>query len=600
MKIRPKILIAFAVPTIVMLIVGAVNLRALNRGLATTNKVRFTEQVIASADELLKSVIDAETGERGFVITRAETFLAPFSDGNTTFQLTAAQLKVLVSANPPQVARVDQMIQLHLQWLDQVATPVIAAVRAGGFDTAAKLESSGIGKSLVDQLRVVAADFVGTEQKLLQTRTATSDSATRSARTVLLAGLGLILLLEVGLGFGLSQMISSSIETVTGAARALAGGDTTARAVVRSRDEVGDLAGAFNAMAERLVQAAETERDSAEAERDSKTRLQDAVRDYSEFAAKVSGGDLTATVAVNGSQDLAVLSGNLNNMVRGLADISGQVRRGVEGMRTSTSEILSAVSLHTASASQQSAAINETSTTADELRAGSEQTASQARELAQQATDSLQVSDQGTKAVETIAKAMEEIRERMEAIAGDTLILSEQTQQIGEITATVNDLADQSNILALNASIEAAKAGEHGKGFAVVATEVRNLAEQSKGATAQVRRILGDIQKATTAAVLATEKGTKVVEKGLELSGLAAEGIRSLAETIRVADRAAQQIAASAHQQSVGMDQIAHAMKDVNDGTTQFVAGARQSQQAAQDLNELSRQLAALTEQYRV
>jgi methyl-accepting chemotaxis protein len=600
MKIRPKILIAFAVPTVVMLIVGAVNLGALNRSLATANAVRHTDQVIAGADTVLKSVIDAETGERGFVITRAETFLAPFTDGNTTFQLTAAQLKALVSDNPPQVTRIDQMIQLHQQWLDQAANPAIADTRSGGFDTAVKLESSGIGKGLVDQLRVVAGDFAGTEQKLLQTRTAASDSATRSARTVLFVGLGLILLLEVGLGLSLSQMICNSVEAVTRAARDLAGGDTTARAVVRSRDEVGDLAGAFNGMAERLVTAAETERDSAKAERDSKTTLEAAVRDYSEFAAKVAGGDLTAKVAANGRQDLKVLSGNLNAMVTGLADISGQVRQGVEGIRTSTSEILSAVSLHTASASEQSAAINETSTTADELRAASEQTASQARELAKQATSSLQVSDDGTKAVETIASAMEEIRERVEAIARDILTLSEQTQQIGEITATVNDLADQSNILALNASIEAAKAGEHGKGFAVVATEVRNLAEQSKGATAQVRRILGDIQKATTAAVLATEQGTKVVEKGLELSGLAGEGIRSLAETIRVADRAAQQIAASAHQQSVGMDQIAHAMKDVNEGTTQFVAGARQSQQAAEDLNELSRLLAGLADRYRV
>jgi methyl-accepting chemotaxis protein len=195
---------------------------------------------------------------------------------------------------------------------------------------------------------------------------------------------------------------------------------------------------------------------------------------------------------------------------------------------------------------------------------------------------------------------MEEIRERVEAIARDILTLSEQTQQIGEITATVNDLADQSNILALNASIEAAKAGEHGKGFAVVATEVRNLAEQSKGATAQVRRILGDIQKATTAAVLATEQGTKVVEEGLELSSRAGDGIRSLAETIREASHAVQQIAASAHQQSVGMDQIASAMKDVNEGTAQFAAGAQQSQRATEDLNDLSGQLAALTERYRV
>ena len=97
----------------------------------------------------------------------------------------------------------------------------------------------------------------------------------------------------------------------------------------------------------------------------------------------------------------------------------------------------------------------------------------------------------------------------MANIAETILALSEQTQQIGDIIATVNDIADQSNLLALNAAIEAARAGEAGKGFAVVAGEVRSLAEQSRQATAQVKEILGDIQKATNTAVMVTEEGTK-------------------------------------------------------------------------------------------
>jgi glucokinase-like ROK family protein len=147
---------------------------------------------------------------------------------------------------------------------------------------------------------------------------------------------------------------------------------------------------------------------------------------------------------------------------------------------------------------------------------------------------------------------------------------------------------------------EAAKAGEHGKGFAVVATEVRNLAEQSKQATQQVRGILGDIQKATTAAVLATEQGTKVVEQGLTLTEQANAGIGNLVATIQEAAQAAQVIAASAHQQSTGLDQIAQAMKDVNEGTTQFVASAQQSQRAAEDLNDLAGRLSSVTDQYQV
>jgi methyl-accepting chemotaxis protein len=592
-RIRPRILAAFGVPTAVTLVTSVVLFGALTQSLDATDRVRHTEQVIADANELIKSAVDAETGERGFIITTAETFLAPFTRGNITFDRTAAELRALVSDSPPQVARVDQAIRLHQQWIDRAATPEIGATRTGDAETAARLVASGPGKPLVDQLRAVVGNLVETEQNLLHARIASSDSAAGAARTVVFAGFGLLVVLELTIGLRLSNGLSGSAQAVTRAAQQLAHGETTIRAEVRSRDEIGELAAAFNRMADRLSQTARTERETKE-------ELRAAVRDYSEFAARVAGGDLTATVVAHGGQDLQDLSKNLNSMVRGLADISGQVREGVQRIRTSTSEILAAVSQHTASACQQSAAINETATTVDEVRVASEQTAHTARAVAEQAEGSVRVSDEGTRAAETITRAMEEIRERVEAIARDILTLSRQTQQIGEITATVNDLASQSNILALNASIEAAKAGEHGRGFAVVATEVRNLAEQSKAATAQVRKILGDIQTATTAAVLATEQGTRVVVEGLELSGRAGDGIRSLAETIREASHAAQQIAASAQQQSAGMDQIAHAMKDVNESVAQFVAAARHSEQAAEDLNELSSQLAALTERYRL
>jgi methyl-accepting chemotaxis protein len=340
--------------------------------------------------------------------------------------------------------------------------------------------------------------------------------------------------------------------------------------------------------------------DSAQHERESRETLQTAVRDYSEFAARVADGDLRATVTANGSEDLRGLSESLNSMVGGLAEISGHIQAGVHDIGSSTTEILASVSRHTESASFQSAAISETSSTVNELRLAAEDTAKMASEVADRANDSLQVSGEATDAVAAITSAMEEIRERVDAIARDIVTLSERTQQIGEITATVNGLADKSKLLALNASIEAARAGEHGKGFAVVAEEVTKLAEQSKAATAQVEAILGDVQTATSAAVHASQEGTKVVERGLELTERAGEGIRSLSDTIRGAFGAAEQIAASAHQQSVGIEQIAQAMNHVNEGTSQFMEGAHQSQMAAEKLNDLSAQLAALTERYRV
>jgi methyl-accepting chemotaxis protein len=195
---------------------------------------------------------------------------------------------------------------------------------------------------------------------------------------------------------------------------------------------------------------------------------------------------------------------------------------------------------------------------------------------------------------------MKQIREQMESIAESIVRLSEQSQAIGEIMLTVNDLAEQSNLLAVNASIEAAKAGEQGKGFAVVAQEVRNLADQSKQATTQVRSILSEIQKATNATVMVTEQGSKAVETGVRLSGLAGESVQKLTEGIAEAAQAATQIAASSQQQMAGMNQVALAIESIKTASTQNVASTRQTETAAKNIEELGRRLKGLVSLYKV
>jgi methyl-accepting chemotaxis protein len=593
MKIRPKILLGFAVPTLVTLVTSVLLFRALAQTEHTSERVRHTGEVIAAAHQLVRAAVDAESGMRGYVITGDDSFLDPYRTGNSTFDTTAQQLRALVSDNPPQVTRVDRIVALHREWLDGTVNRVVDARRDRGFAAALALIRPGVAKGLVQQLRGVGAEFIGTEQDLLRTRVAASDAAGHTTRLLAILGLGTVVILGLAIGVVLSGRLADGARDVTKAAHALAGGDTAVRAEVRGRDELAELAGAFNDMADRMTAA-------AQAERDTSLTIQAAVSEYSAFAARVAGGDLTGGLTVNGSPQLQALSDNLNGMAGGLAELSGQVRDGAQRIGSGTTEILAAVSQHTATASEQSAAISETTSTVEEVRAASEQSAKKAGDVADAARSSVEVSQRGIESVEAIAQAMGEISDRVEAIARDILALSEQGQQIGEIITTVNDLADQSNILALNAGIEAAKAGEHGKGFAVVATEVRNLAEQSKQATGQVRAILGDIQQATAGAVLAIEQGTKVVEEGQTLAQRSGEVIRSLAGTIREAAHAAQQIAASAHQQSVGMDQVARAMQDLTESTTQFVAGARQSQQAAEDLNGLAKRLTSVTDRYRV
>lgn len=283
-------------------------------------------------------------------------------------------------------------------------------------------------------------------------------------------------------------------------------------------------------------------------------------------------------------------------MIANLQEMTGQIRDGVTILGTATSEILAATSQVAAGAAETATALSQTTTTVQEVKQTAQVSAQKARHVSESAQRAAQVSLVGSQSVQDSTQAMEGIREQMGAIAQSIVRLSEYSQAIGEIIATVNDLAEQSNLLAVNAAIEAARAGEHGKGFGVVAQEVKSLAEQSKQATGQVRGILTDIQKATTAAVMTTEQGSKAVEIGVRQSAQAGDSIRQLSESISEAAQAATQIAASSQQQLVGMDQVALAMENIKQGSVQNVASSRQVESAAHSLHQLGQRLMRLVE----
>ncbi|MCP4543838.1 MAG: methyl-accepting chemotaxis protein [Chloroflexi bacterium] len=283
-----------------------------------------------------------------------------------------------------------------------------------------------------------------------------------------------------------------------------------------------------------------------------------------------------------------------------LQSIFVQIREVASHLGAIAAEILAATTQQASGASEQSAAIAQTTTTVDELKTIAGQSVSRAQEVAGASQRTVEVSHAGRQAVQNTIGSMGKIRSQVEGIAENILALSEQTQQVGEIIATVNDIAAQSNILALNASVEAARAGEYGKGFAVVAVEVRNLAEQSRQATAQVRAILSDIQKATNVTVMATEEGTKGVDEGVHLAAQAQAAIEQLGAVIEESAQAATQMVAGGRQQSAGVEQVAVAMQNINQATVQSLASTRQAEKAARELNELDRSLAAIVDQYQL
>ena len=332
--------------------------------------------------------------------------------------------------------------------------------------------------------------------------------------------------------------------------------------------------------------------------------LHTTVQQYTDYLTEVAQGNLAIRLPLNGrdhaTDPLIMLGYNLNRMVEQLAEMTDQIQQATSNISAAAAEILAATSQQVSGANEQSAAITQTSTAIDEVKIVVEQAFSKARAVAELARRTQDISQGGRQAVTETVDSINQIKERVEGIAENILSLSEQTQQIGEITTTVNDLAAQSNLLALNASVEAARAGEHGKGFAVVAVEVRNLAEQSRQATIQIKAILNEIQRATNAAVMATEEGTKGVDTGVQLTQQAGETIQQLASRIGESANAAQQIVASARQQTTGVEQIALAMQNINQATVQNLASTRQTEKSAQDLAAVARQLKELVDRYKL
>ncbi|MEK6672152.1 MAG: methyl-accepting chemotaxis protein [Nitrospirota bacterium] len=315
----------------------------------------------------------------------------------------------------------------------------------------------------------------------------------------------------------------------------------------------------------------------------------------------VGSGDLAVNSLFTDRHDeVGKLAHVFNTMVKKLIEEMREVTEAVNVLASTSTQIAATVSQLAAGTEQTAVAVSETTTTVEEIKQTANVSAQKARHVSDLAQNTLQVSQRGSSLVNETMDGIGRIQEQMEYIAETIVKLSDHNQAIGEIIAAVDDISEQSNLLAVNASIEATKAGEYGKGFVVVAQEIKNLAEQSKQATKQVRMILNDIQKASSAAVMATEKGSKAVEATVKQSIGTGDSIQELSRSIAEASQAVMQIAASSQQELVGLDQVGLAMASIKQATSQNSASTKQVEMTVKNLQDLGQKLKALIEHYRL
>lgn len=240
---------------------------------------------------------------------------------------------------------------------------------------------------------------------------------------------------------------------------------------------------------------------------------------------KVSGGDFTASVPTKSKDELGLIAGNIDQMAENICGLIMQVKEVIDTVTDVTGQVGEHTGTLIKSSGEISGAISEIEQGVA-LQAGDAQgCVTQITELSQQievvsgySEEITRISEDTNGAIREGLEIIDELHEKSKAteeityaIQSDIVSLNEQTKAIGDFANIINNIAAQTNLLSLNASIEAARAGDAGRGFAVVADEIRTLADQSKEAASEIGGIVGKIQKQTDQTVEAANRAGAIV-----------------------------------------------------------------------------------------
>ncbi|MFQ5428723.1 MAG: methyl-accepting chemotaxis protein, partial [Phycisphaerae bacterium] len=238
-------------------------------------------------------------------------------------------------------------------------------------------------------------------------------------------------------------------------------------------------------------------------------KMTETLRHVATTCEAVAGGDYSVEVPIKGEKDL--LGKALNKMITKLKSVTEQIN-------SAGSRMVSASREQAEGARNQSTATEEMSSTVSELLASAKKMMESGASVAKQAELAAKECAGGTTSVESAVEGIRGIHERVEKIAAHMLELGSKSQQISGVLDIIAELSEQTNLLSLNASIEAAGAGEAGKRFAVVASEIRKLAERATDSTGEIRSLIDSIQETVNSTIMATEEGTKAVQDGVRLT----------------------------------------------------------------------------------
>ena len=320
------------------------------------------------------------------------------------------------------------------------------------------------------------------------------------------------------------------------------------------------------------------------------TQNQEAIMRLLDEMGDLAIGDLTVRATVTEdftgaiADSINVTVDSLRDLVKTINDTSTQLSGSVQETEGVAGKLATASKKQFEDITRASSAITVVSESMGKV-------SNDANESSKVAMRSVEIAKKGGDAVKRTMSGMDTIREHIQETSKRIKRLGESSQEIGDIVELINDIAEQTNILALNASIQAAMAGEAGRGFAVVADEVQRLAERSANATRQIEALVKTIQADTNEAVISMEKSTSGVVTGAKL---AEDAGGALEEIETVSDQLAELIkgmSSEALQQASAASELTNTMKDIQELTTQSTAGAEQTSRSIGNLSVMAQDL---------
>lgn len=476
-----RIAVGFMIPCLLLVGIGAVAYRSISSLTSTSQLVAHTQQVMEHIAEVLSLLKDAETGQRGYVITGDEAFLDPYQAGISSIPNVVKDLRRLTADSPNQQTRLDQAEPLVAAKLAELKQ-TIELRRKGNLEDTTKVIRMGEGKKQMDDLRTVLGQMENEEREQLKLRTQEVEASANGAKSTIVFGTVFCLLFVAATAFYITR------------------------------------------------------------------------------------------------------------------SLSGQIGSAVRHVQSSSAELQSAASQQASGAKESTTAMNEINTTISELQASSRQIAESAQRVAHVAEETSSAARAGDQTVQKTHESVGGIKRQVDLIVVHMLDLGKKSQQIGGILEIINELAEQTNILAINATIEAAGAGDAGKRFSVVADEIRKLADRVGGSTKEIRVLIEEIRSAVNTTVMATEGGSKAVDLGARQFVEVTAALKQITELLGTTTQAAREIQLSTKQQSTAVEQVNVAVSQVAKASQETEISANQTMQTAGQLAGLSRDLMRLVQ----